>query len=69
MPPGGWIQAMRLSMYVALPVLATVVYSDPAVMHNIITTFNYIIYPAEGKRPPSHDEMEKLLAQRRADKE
>ena len=68
MPPGGWIQGLRLSLYVSLPVLATVVYSDPAVMRQIIQTFNYIIYPAEGTRPPTGEEMEKLVAARRADK-
>ena len=60
MPTWGGLQAMRLGLYVCLPVLATVVYSDPVVMRQIITKLNYIIYPAEGPRPPVGEEIEKF---------
>ncbi|KAJ1449333.1 hypothetical protein M885DRAFT_536145 [Pelagophyceae sp. CCMP2097] len=58
-PPGVWLQKFRLALYVSIPVLATVVYNDPEVMHKIITTLNYVIYPPEGTRPPIGEEINK----------
>ena len=68
MPSWGGLQIFRMSLYISLPVLATVVYSDPVVMKSIITRLNYIIYPSEGQRPPTGEEMEKLIAERKANK-
>ena len=67
MPPAGpSLQAFRLSLYVALPVAATVLYSQPSVMNQIISFFNYTVYPPAGPPPPTADEMEKLMKERRA---
>ena len=60
MPSWGGLQVFRMSLYISLPVLATVVYSDPVVMRQIITKLNYIIYPAEGPRPPVGEEMDRF---------
>ena len=65
MPPAGpSLQAFRLSLYVALPVAATVLYSQPSIMNQIIAFFNYTL-PARAL-PPTADEMEKLMKERRA---
>ena len=67
MPPAGpSLQAFRLSLYVALPVAATVLYSQPSVMNQIIAFFNYTVYPPAGPPPPTADEMEQLMKERRA---
>ena len=67
MPPAGpSLQAFRLSLYVALPVAATVLYSQPSIMNQIISFFNYTVYPPAGPPPPTADEMEKLMKERRA---
>ena len=67
MPPAGpSLQAFRLSLYVALPVAATVLYSQPSVMNQIISFFNYTVYPPAGPPPPTADEMEQLMKERRA---
>ena len=57
--PWDKLNIFRLCLYVSLPVLATMTYSDPVVMHKIVTTLNYIIYPAEAPRPPIGDEIQK----------
>ena len=41
-----------LSLYVALPVAATVLYSQPSIMNQIISFFNYTVYPPAGPPPP-----------------
>ena len=67
MPPAGpSLQAFRLSLYVALPVAATVLYSQPSIMNQIISFFNYTVYPPAGPPPPTADEMEQLMKERRA---
>ena len=67
MPPAGpSLQAFRLSLYVALPVAATVLYSQPSIMNQNISFFNYTVYPPAGPPPPTADEMEKLMKERRA---
>ena len=67
MPPAGpSLQAFRLSLYVALPVAATVLYSQPSIMNQIISFFNYTVYPPAGPPPPTADEMEKMMKERRA---
>ena len=67
MPPAGpSLQAFRLSLYVALPVAATVLYSQHSIMNQIISFFNYTVYPPAGPPPPTADEMDKLMKERRA---
>ena len=65
-PAGPSLQAFRLSLYVALPVAATVLYSQPSIMNQIISFFNYTVYPPAGPPPPTADEMDKLMKERRA---
>ena len=53
MPPAGpSLQAFRLSLYVALPVAATVLYSQPSIMNQIIAFFNYtcLLYTSPSPR-------------------
>ena len=57
-----------MGLYVCLPVAATILYSQPEVMKEIITSLNYIIYPPAGPPPPTADELEKLMKARRAGK-
>jgi hypothetical protein len=67
MPPvGPSLQVFRLSLYVALPVAATMLYSQPSVMAQIIGFFNYTVYPPAGPPPPTPDEMDALVKKRRA---
>jgi hypothetical protein len=43
-----------------------VLYSQPSIMNQIIAFFNYTVYPPAGPPPPTADEMDKLMKERRA---
>ena len=59
-PPGIWLQISRLGLYLSAPVVAIAFYNDPQCMHKIINFFNYVVYPAEGPRPPIGEEIQKF---------
>jgi protein PET100 len=52
------LEAFKFSIYLSIPVIATVVYAEPENMQKIVNYTKYIVYPAEGPKPPLGDEME-----------
>ena len=54
---GGRLEILKFAIYFFIPILASVVYNYPNNQHRLVSIFNYIIYPAEGPRPPDGDEI------------
>jgi hypothetical protein len=56
------LEVFKAIVIVGLPIVATIVYSDPEVMRQIIDSTQYVIYPPEAPRPPQdYDEMDKMM--------
>jgi len=51
------LEAFKFSLYLSIPVIATIVYADPSNMERIVDATKYIIYPKEAPRPPIGDEI------------
>ena len=62
---GGRLEGFKFSLYLSIPVFASFIYSYPEHMNSIVNRFRYIVYPAEGPRPPAgEDILERLKAEK-----
>mmetsp|Transcript_18390 Transcript_18390/g.49472 ORF Transcript_18390/g.49472 Transcript_18390/m.49472 type:complete len:80 (-) Transcript_18390:300-539(-) len=43
----------KVALYVATPIVTVFVFSQPDIMERIVRNRMYVIYPAEGRRPPT----------------
>ncbi|KAK9800333.1 hypothetical protein WJX73_004275 [Symbiochloris irregularis] len=60
---GKWaaLEVFKFSLYVTMPaVLTYIVVAQPELLQNIIKNRSYIVYPPEGPRPPTAEEMEQI---------
>ena len=56
------IEAFKFSMYVSIPIFASVFYANTDFMHKLIVKLNYIEYPVADPKPPSANELEGIRA-------
>ncbi|GMH73691.1 hypothetical protein TrLO_g14517 [Triparma laevis f. longispina] len=69
----GGLEIFKFSLYLSIPVVATVVYSTPETMAQIVDYYKYITYPAEGRKPPKgheieHERVYKIIQRRKEEK-
>ncbi|CAM9589184.1 unnamed protein product [Heterosigma akashiwo] len=64
----GRLEMFKFSLYLAIPVAASVIYSAPETMQGIVKHFNYIQYPPQGKKPPTSSELEEYLRKQKETK-
>ena len=49
-PPGPLLEAFKFTVYLAIPIIATIAYSDPQTMKKIIDATQFVTYPPEAPR-------------------
>jgi protein PET100 len=66
----GWLEVFKFGCYVSIPIVMTVaIAGSPDRLAAIIKSRSYVVYPPEGPRPPSADEMQEMIKQRKAQRE
>ena len=62
---GGRLEAFKFCLYLSIPVTASFIYNYPEHMNAIVARFSYIVYPAEGPRPPEPEVMAERIQEAR----
>ena len=59
---GGLLEVFKLGCYLAIPIGMTAVFTfNPDNLDAIIKSRSYVVYPPEGPRPPSNEELWKQM--------
>jgi len=55
---GAALEAFKFGLYLAVPVCLTVMVAyNPDMLNKVIKNRTYVVYPPEGPRPPSNEEL------------
>ncbi|BDA43715.1 Uncharacterized protein DDB_G0276777 [Coccomyxa sp. Obi] len=58
----GALEVFKFGCYISIPILMTVfVAGDPARLEAIIRNRQYVVYPPEGPRPPTAEELHERI--------
>jgi hypothetical protein len=52
------LEVFKFSMYISIPIGASIFYANPEFMHVVIRKLNFIEYPEADPRPQTADELE-----------
>ncbi len=52
------LEVFKFSMYISIPIGASIFYANPDFMHVVIRRLNFIEYPEADPRPQTADELE-----------
>ncbi|GAQ83426.1 hypothetical protein KFL_001470230 [Klebsormidium nitens] len=64
--PRGLMELFKFACYVGIPISMMVVFANnPDNLEKIIRNRQYVVYPPEGPRPPSGDEMAEIVKKNR----
>ncbi|KAG5188333.1 hypothetical protein JKP88DRAFT_234345 [Tribonema minus] len=55
------LEAFKFSLYLIVPVVATVVYNSPENMRALLQRYKFVEYPPEGPKLPTGDEMNDMI--------
>mmetsp|Transcript_19016 Transcript_19016/g.24811 ORF Transcript_19016/g.24811 Transcript_19016/m.24811 type:complete len:175 (+) Transcript_19016:1340-1864(+) len=66
---GGRLEATKFCLYLSIPIFASYIYSYPENINLIVSKFRYVVYPAEGPRPPVNDELVDILKAKREERQ
>ncbi|KAA8495607.1 hypothetical protein FVE85_1762 [Porphyridium purpureum] len=64
-----YMEAWKFAMYVSIPVGSVYALTQTNMVNRIVMWTQYVVYPREGPRPPSADDMLRLLADERKRRE
>ena len=65
---GAALEAFKFACYLAVPIGMTVfVAYNPTMLNKVIQNRKYVVYPPEGPRPPSNEELWEKLGKRSQD--
>lgn len=56
------LEVFKFATYVSVPIALTVVFAaNPDNLERIIKSHAYVVYPPEGPKPPTAEEMKKIV--------
>eukprot|EP00898_Chlorokybus_atmophyticus_P002316 jgi/Chlat1/3085/Chrsp21S03325 len=60
------LEVFKFGVYLAIPVSLTAFFvASPSNLESVIENRRYVVYPPEGPRPPSADELDAMLRDRK----
>ncbi|URE37248.1 hypothetical protein MUK42_03542 [Musa troglodytarum] len=62
--PRGLLEIGKFAVYVTVPIVATYCFAtDSKTLHKLMAFRSYVVYPPEGPRPPSPEELREMARQ------
>ena len=61
------LEVFKFALYVSVPIMSSVFYANPDLMHSLILRFRFVEYPEAAPRPPVGNEIDAFRAKMRTE--